>query len=234
VTDCEQRAVGRGAVDDGRLRAAERGILTFELQDVIIHHLSNASLQVMSQLKADDPGQLREVLRRVTNCTESALSELRLLVRVGRDDPAAATGTDAIGQLSQRFPPTEAAAQWAQRLVAAGLDPVIKFPHQADQLRMTAQRTLVRALEVAGQNILQHSPARSRCAVTVHVDARHVLLEATNPLRTPAADHSHPLGRSLRSLRERVDLTGGVLRAGPSVSAAGDREWAVVVLLPAD
>jgi len=233
VTDCEQRAVPQGATDDRRLRAAERGTLTFELQDVIIHHLSNASLQVMSQVDADDPQQLREVLRRVTTSTESALSELRLLISLGRDDPAAA-GTDVIGQLSQRFPPTQAAARWAQRLVDAEFDPLIRLPHQADQLRMTAQGTLVRAMDVAGENILQHAPARSRCAVTVRVDARHVLLQATSPLRTPPGADSHPLGRSLRSLRERVDLTGGVFRAGPSVSTAGNGEWVVVVLLPSD
>jgi signal transduction histidine kinase len=232
VTDPKQGSLAQLAVEDGRLRAAERNLLILELQDVIIHQLSNASLQVMSQFNGDDASELREVLRQVGDSTESALAELRLLVRVGRDDPAAAAVTDAIGELSQRFPPTEAVARWAQRLLDAGFDPVINFPHQADRLRMSMQGTLVRAMDATGDNILQHAPARSRCAITLRVNATHVLLEVTSSLRTATVAHSVPLGRSLRSLRERVDLTGGGFHAGPSLSASGDGEWAVVVLLP--
>jgi len=222
------------AVEDGRLRAAERNVLMLELHDVIVHQLSNASLQVMSQSNGDDPGELREVLRRVGDSTESALAELRLLARVGRDDPAATAGTDAIGELSQRLSPTEAVTRWGQRLLDAGFEPVISFPDQADRLRMTVQGTLVRAMDATGDNILQHARARSRCAIPLRVNAKQVLLEVTSALRTATMAEGVPLGRSLRSLRERVDLTGGGFRAGPSLSASGDGEWVVGVLLPQD
>src|SRR3712207_6974984 len=44
VTDHERRSLAQVALEDGRLRAAERSILMLELQDVIIHQLSNVSL----------------------------------------------------------------------------------------------------------------------------------------------------------------------------------------------
>jgi signal transduction histidine kinase len=222
------------ATDDGRLRAVERSHLILELQDIIVHQLSNVSLQIMSQLAGNDPRLLRDVLRRVGDSTESALAELRLLVRVGRELTAAAPAPDAIAELSQRLAPTAAAARWAERLLDAGFEPLIRFAPQADDVRMTVQGTLLRALDTTATNILEHAPGHCRCAISLRVNAARVLLEVTSPLSPVPVANRGTRGESLRRLRARVELTGGAFCAGPSVSASGEGEWAVRVLLPRD
>lgn len=220
--------------EDARLRADERAVLARELHDVVTHQLSTISLQVMSHVDSADPDELRRVLRKVGRCTDSGLTELRLLVRVLRDHPATAGGPVEVRALSERVPPTAAAAGWARRLLEAGFDPTIDIPAQADRLEMTVQSTLTRTLEVTGDNLIRHAPPRSRCSIAVSVNPTQVIIRVVSPLATPPpADHGS-LGWGLRGLRERVDLTGGTLTAAPSSSPAQDPEWVVVVTLPRD
>lgn len=227
------RHLAEVAGEDARLRADERQLLARELHDVVTHQLSNISLQVMSHLESTDADELRKVLKKVNRATDSALTELRLLVRVLRDNPATAAGVDEVGELSQRVAPTMAAASWARRLTDGGFDPSIDIPARADRLEMTVQGTITRALDVACDNVLRHAPARSWCRVTLSVNPTQVVLRAASPL--PAEqDGSAALGWGLRSLRERIDLTGGGFSAGPSTAGPGDPEWVVVVTLPHD
>jgi signal transduction histidine kinase len=228
----EGRQLAEVATEDSRLRSDERRLLARELHDVVTHQLSNVSLQVMSHLDSTDAEELRGVLRRVNRATDSALTELRLLVRVLRDDPATAAGIDELGELSRRVPPTAAAAAWARRLVEAGFDPAIEVPAKADRLEMTTQRTVTRALEVTFDNILRNAPPRSRCTVDVTVNGTQVVVRATNPVQAPGRKKAAGLGWGLRGLRERVDLTGGGFSAGLTAAGPGEPEWVVVVTLP--
>lgn len=220
------------AAEDARLRDDERRVLARELHDVVTHQLSTVSLQVMSHLDSGDADDLAQVLRRVQAATGSALTELRLLVRVLREHPSAGGGRDGVGQLSGRRTPTEVAAGWAGRLVEAGFAPVVEVPTWADRLEMTVQATLVRTLDVACDNILRHAPPRSRCTVTLTLHPAQVVLRAVSPLPVRQPDQV-ALGWGLRGLRERVDLIGGAFSAGPSLAAAG-RQWVVVVTVPHD
>ena len=194
-------------------------MLARELHDVVTHQLSTVSLQVMSHLDSDDAVDLAQVLRRVDAATSSALTELRLLVRVLRERPG--TGK-RLGRAGGAVPAPRAdrgRRAWSARLADAGFDPVVEVPARADQLEMTVQATLVRTLDVACGNILRHAPPGSACTVALAVHPTQVVIRVISPL--PVGPHEPvALGRSLRGLRERVDLIGGGLRAGPA-SAAG-------------
>ena len=221
------------AAEDARLRDDERCILARELHDVVTHQLSTVSLQVMGHLDSDDAVDLAQVLRRVHGATSSALIELRLLVRVLREHPGPGSGPDGLAELSRRRTPTEAAAAWSTRLSDAGFDPVVAVPARADQLEMTVQATLVRTLDVACDNILRHTPSGSACRVALAVHPTQVVITVASPL--PVRPHELvALGRGLRGLRERVDLIGGGLRAGPASAAGSAPQWVVVVTLPRD
>lgn len=222
------------AAEDARLRADERRVLARELHDVLTHQLSNVSLQVMSHLESDDTAELRRVLAKVNRSTNSALTELRLMVRVLRNDPVTAPTTDEVGELSRRVAPTLAAAAWARRLTEAGFEPDITISARADRLEMTAQATITRTLDICGDNILRHAPPRSGCTLSLSLNANQAVLRAANPLPAPTTDDVATLGWGLRGLRERVDLTGGAFSAQAVSPASSAAEWVVVVTLPLD
>jgi signal transduction histidine kinase len=230
LRDGTGRRLAELAEEDARLRADERRLLARELHDVVSHQLANISLQVMSHQDSVDADELRRVLRRLDRFSQSALTELRLLVRVLRDDPATAPGADEVGELSSRVPPTMAAADWARRLVAAGFDPDIDVPAQADRLEMTVQATVTRALDVTCDNIVKHAPARAHCSVALSLNPTQVVLRTASPLGPP--QERTALGWSLRGLRERVDLAGGAFTARSSTAGATDPEWVVTLTLP--
>ncbi|WP_157754776.1 sensor histidine kinase [Nigerium massiliense] len=214
--------------ETARIRADERRTLSRELHDVISHQLSTVSLQIMGQRASNDDGQVPVLLDKVDAATNSALTELRLLVRVLRDDPATAAAGTEIRELAERLPPTEAAARASLALTEAGFEPDIQLPAQADRLDMTVQRTLSRTIEEATSNILRHAPERVSCTYALSVNEAQVCLRISNPLASDAPVQAD-LGWGLRGLRERVDLTGGYFSAGP---VAGS--WVVTVKLPHD
>lgn len=216
---------GHAAAESARIRADERRTLSRELHDVVSHHLSTASLQLMGVDGNEDEAALRRVLTTVGRETGAALTELRLLVDVLRDDPSTAASGTEIRELAEHLTPTQAAAAAQQALVAAGFDPSIEVPARADQLEMTVQRTLSRTLREAVANVVAYAAPRTRCAVRITVDAQLVTLQVSSAL--PAGFAGARLGWGLRGLRERARLTGGSFAAGPQ-----DGAWVVALTLP--
>lgn len=221
-----------GTTQDGQLRAGERRDLSLELHDVVSHHLANVSLLAMGHLQSTDADELRTVLRRVGRSTDLALRELRLLVRILRDDPATAPGFDQLGGLAGRLAPTAVAIMWRDRLTEAGFAPTVKVPGDADHLGLTVQATITRTLDVTGRNILRHAPAGSRCTITVRISPTQVDLRVVSRLSPRPQPPSS--GRQLRALGERVRLSGGQLRAGAWGSDPDDAQWIVELTLPYD
>lgn len=231
-TKIDQR-LAEAATEDARIRADERRVLARELHDVVTHHLANASLQLMSRADVTDLDVLRKTVRRVADSVSASQTELRLLVKVLRDDPATAAGANEVSELSERLSPTAAAAHWARRLIEAGFDPDIDIPAVADHLQLTVQNTLTRTIATGGQNVLDHAPARSTFTLSVHVSETQVVVRAANP--APPETTAVRLGWGLRELRERVDLTGGAFSAGTSrVPGEEHRQWVVTVSVPRD
>ena len=211
--------------ENARIRADERRLLARELHDVVAHQLSTASLQVMGAHAESDPRALHRALDVVAGATAEALTELRLLVRVLRDDPATAVSGTEIRELAERVPPTRAAAAADLALLEAGFEPDIEVPARADDLAMTVQRTLSRVLHEATDNVIRHAPARSRCVVHTTITDQQVTLEVRNGVPPDAGFPA--LGWGLRGLQERIDLTGGSFAV-----AIADAEWVVTATLP--
>lgn len=220
-----ERSEAQLATENARIRADERRTLSRELHDGVTHQLSTASVQVMGARSVTDPAALHRVLSTIDHATAEALTELRLLARVLRDDPTTAASGTEIRELSQHLPPTQAAAAAELALVEAGFEVDSSVPARADQLGMTVQRTLSRIIAEATGNVIRHALPRTRCTLRIVVGDQQVTLlvvSARNP-----EDDEPTLGWGLRGLRERIALTGGTFKAGPR---AGD--WIVEVGLP--
>lgn len=225
--DKKEAESAQAALETARIRADERRSLSRELHDVIAHQLSTASLQIMGSESLHDPEELHRVIRTVDRANAEALTELRLLVRVLRDDPATAASGTEIRELSQMQTPTQAAAAAELQLLKHGFEPDVRVPASMDGLEMTVQRTLSRFLRECVDNVIQHAPTRSRCQIRARVTDQQVSLHVRNPV--PPGFEEPPLGWGLRGLRERIRLTGGTF----SVQIVGD-EWIVSVTLPHD
>lgn len=217
------------AVEDARIRADERRDLAADLHDVVVHHLSTASLHLLGVADETDPVVLRRVLGTVQASNTAALTELRLLARVLRSDPATAASGMELRELSRQVPPTQAVAEGQLALVRAGFEPQVQVPAAADSLELTVQRTLARLVAEAVANQRAHAPAGARCSIEIQLNDHQVGFQARNALAPGQAGTPPTLGWGLRGVRERVALTGGTLSAGPI-----GPEWVLTASLPHD
>ncbi|WP_342372471.1 histidine kinase [Propioniciclava soli] len=221
-----ERSAFRMATENARIRADERRALSADLHDVVVHHLSTASLHLMAAHGSGEPAVLRRALTAVERSNAAALSELRLLVRVLRDDPATGASGTEIRELAERESPTQAGADGQLLLIRAGFEPAVRVPAAADGLDMTVQRTLARLINETVRNQQRHALPGSRCTIEVQVSDHQVSFHGRNP-RAADAPADPAWGWGLRGVRERISLTGGTFSAGP----VGE-EWIVAATIP--
>jgi signal transduction histidine kinase len=215
--------------------ARERTRIASELHDVVTHNVSVMIVQAGAarQVLTQSPADARDALLAVESSGRAAMSELRHLLGLlspaatgGAGGPEGPAGRDAdlrpqpgLGQL----------AVLVQRVRAAGLDvdlrtgPLPVLPAGQD---LTAYRVIQEALT----NVIKHA---EMAWTTVSLDHREgrMIVEIANAARPPAAAASPAdpgTGRGLLGLRERVELYGGELRAGP----LPDGGWLVRACLP--
>jgi hypothetical protein len=223
---------------DATVRAEERRRLARELYDIVAHHLANVALRTMGRLDTADLGGLQHVLADVNRATGSALVELRLLAHVLEDDPAVLRPFDGVGELTSRLVPSAAAERWHRRLADHGRTAAYQVPVAADLLPLSVQSTLARIFEAVGETALVHAAPGACCTLAIEVGVTEVRVSSRTelPLAPPAhqqgGDPERELHRSLRGLRERVDLSHGRLEAAVQTQEDRKREWVVTVVLP--
>ncbi|MBO0773344.1 MAG: sensor histidine kinase [Actinobacteria bacterium] len=198
----------RRAVEELQLaRAEERLRLSREVHDVVSHSLSTIAVQagVARLVLAEQPGQAGTALSAIETASRSALDELRNLLRQIRDpqeldEAAMPTLSDLpalIGKLRQ-----------------AGLDVSYRSTGQPRPYSTAVELSAYRIAQEALTNVTKHaSGARTR--VEVGHGASELTLTVTDgggpdPVR-PAAGG----GLGIPGMRERAELLGGTLTAGP-------------------
>jgi signal transduction histidine kinase len=198
----------RRAVEEIRLaRAEERLRLSREVHDVVSHSLSTIAVQagVARLVLAKQPGQAGAALSAIETASRSALDELRKLLRQIRDpEDAGEAATPTLSDL----------AALIGRLRRAGLDVSYQGTGDPRPYSTAVELSAYRIAQEALTNVTKHaSSARTR----VHVDhgADELTITVTddgspNPAR-PAASG----GLGIPGMRERAELLGGTLTAGP-------------------
>lgn len=201
--------------------AAERERLAREMHDVIAHGVSVMVVQAGAarQVLGSSPEQAREALLSVEETGRAAMGELRKMLGIlGDGEPAAALapqpGLEQLGPLVRR---TEEAGLPIQLHIRGDRRPL---PQAVD---LAAYRIVQEALT----NCLRYS-GLARTEVRLDYRDRELKLEILDEGGHDPSPGAAGGGRGLAGMRQRVELYGGTLEAGPRL----ERGYAVRAWLP--
>ncbi|MEU0155049.1 sensor histidine kinase [Micromonospora fulviviridis] len=210
-------------------RAGERSAIARELHDVVAHHVASMVLRVgvARHVLPDLDPRVSEVFDDVHGTGTAALNDLRRLVAVLRD-PDGVRGDAALTAIEPAALPAalDAAVDRARQAgitVEADVDPGV------GSLDAVRGQAVLRLTQEALTNVAKHAgtAARARLAVAVVDGAVHWEVSDDGRGSVPAAVPAGG-GHGLTGMRERVEVLGGRLEAGPT--GAG---WRVRTVLPA-
>jgi signal transduction histidine kinase len=202
-----------------RAAAEEQARISRELHDVIAHNVSVMTVQAAAARDVfdADPSRAREALASIESTGRAALTELRRLLSAVRDggqpELAPQPGLDALEELASQV----RRAGLAVELNIAGTRPPLPAA-----LDLSAYRIVQEALT----NTLKHASA-SRAWVDVRFGPSEVDVTIRDD-GVGAAANGAASGRGLVGMRERVELFGGQLEAGPRAGGG----YAVSARLP--
>lgn len=209
--------------------SAERARIAREMHDVVAHSLSVIIVQADggAYVARQDPDRAVEVLRTISGTGREALTQMRHLLGVLREDPAA--GTPAAPSAPQ--PGLADLAGLVGQVGATGLPVHARLPTPAEVADVPAATALVayRVVQECLTNVLKHAGRVGRVEVGVQRVADRLRLEVSDDGRGAAASlgstppgaaperpvSDEPGGQGLRGMQERVALLGGRLVAGP-------------------
>jgi signal transduction histidine kinase len=221
----EERAalLERARRDDAdRAVARERLRIARELHDVVAHSLSVVAVQsgMAEHLLAMQPERAAAALSAISDTSRSALTELRRLLGVLRsaDEPAGSlVPALGIGDLPAL----------ADRVRDAGVAVELTTSGDAGDVEAAAGLTVYRIVQEALTNTVRHAGpgTAARVAVSCRPAAVEVLVVDDGG---SAAARLPGTGVGLIGMRERVEVFGGDLDAGP-VAGGG---WRVAARLP--
>jgi signal transduction histidine kinase len=209
----EREVAAREAVVDERARIAR------ELHDVVAHHVSTMVVQAGAERRMVPPDQheTREVLGSIERTGRGALTEMRRMVAMLRQDPA----EDLAPQ-----PRLSDLPELVRQMQDAGLEVRLDVTGEqrplADGIELSAYRIVQEALT----NAYKHA-AGARACVEVGYGPESLSLAVTDDgrgARTDVPDSGH----GLVGMRERVALYGGTFEVGAATTGG----FAVRVLLP--
>ncbi|OEV31182.1 hypothetical protein AN219_06325 [Streptomyces nanshensis] len=235
---------------------AERGRMARELHDVVANHLSAIAIHSTAALSLDSPDHTatRDSLTVIRENSVQGLAEMRRLIGLLRD----ASGGDEAAELTAS--PTLAGLDALLERARSGAgNPGLKFSLRyehgaAASLPAPVELAAYRVVQESVTNALKHSAPGT---VTVELlgvppdggrGSGHrpgpLTVRVTSPLRDtrdPGGTDRLPAprapgsGAGLIGMRERVELLGGALRAGPADgSNGGTRIWEVRAELPVE
>lgn len=206
--------------------ARERTAMARELHDIAAHHLSGIAVMtgaIGRQIDTDPDGAKRAV-QEVRTQSREMLRDLRRLVVLLRED---APGSGLVGEES--LTGVAGLVEAAQRTGADVTLTELGEPRAASGVGPLAQLSAYRTVQEALANAARHAPG---APVEVTVDGR-------DPVRVvvtvrSGAPRGVPEGRGgglgLVGMRERADLTGADLTAGPTPEGG----WLVELVLPTE
>jgi signal transduction histidine kinase len=209
-------------------RADERSAIARELHDVVAHHVASMVLRVgvaRHVLPGLDP-RVAEVLDDVHGTGTTALADLRRLVAVLRD-PSGVRGDAALTAIEPGALPAalDAAVEGARRTgltVEADVDEAVG---SIDAVRALA---VLRLTQEALTNVAKHAGTTARVRLCVAIADGQVTWEVSDSGGSPGTVAAPPGGgNGLVGMRERVEVLGGTLTAGPSGPG-----WRVSTVLP--
>lgn len=192
--------------------ATERARIAREMHDIVAHSLSVVVTlaDAASIVGKTDPARATEAMEHVSAVGRQALSDMRQLIGVLR--------TESDADLAP--PPTTAQLdELVDRLRATGLDVTLERTGEPFELAAVVELSLYRIVQEALTNTLKHSGATT-ADIVLRYDRPLVALEVLDNgagAGKSGAGKSGiaPDGHGIEGMRERANLHGGSLSAGP-------------------
>ncbi|MGW8778505.1 sensor histidine kinase [Streptomyces sp. NPDC055796] len=210
----EQEEKARRAVMEERIQIAR------ELHDVIAHHVSVISVQtgLAGYVFSSDPPTARRALDTIGDSAREALSEMRRMLVVLRDDergPAEreTPGDSGLGRLDELV----------KRVAEAGVPVDVSVTGRAYALPPGIDLCAYRVVQEALTNVIKHAPA-ARTTIRVHYGEDEVCIRVKDDGSGPArarkgmglsAAAPGGAGQGLIGMRERATIYHGTVTAAP-------------------
>ncbi|AWZ01467.1 sensor histidine kinase LiaS [Rhodobiaceae bacterium] len=196
----EQDYEARRAVADERTRIAR------ELHDVVAHRVSMMTVQAgaAKTVAAQKPEEALKAMEAVEAAGREALDELRHILGVLRPDP---DGDDHGPQPGLAdVPLLVEQVQKAGLSIELKMDPLAPLPARVD---LSAFRIIQEALT----NVMKHAGSKASTDVTLFAKNGWITIQVTNQGENEASFPQSGFG--IAGMRERAELLGGSLKAGP-------------------
>lgn len=205
VLEHERELLAREAV------VAERCRIARELHDVVAHSLSVIAIQADAAEGALDrePDRAREPLAAVKHTAREALSEMRHLLGLLRDE--------ADSPALEPQPGLNSLDRLVDQVRAAGLVVDLDVAGEDRTLAPGTDLSAYRLVQEALTNTLKHAGA-TRVSITVRYSAAGVDLEVADDGAGDVTAQADGTGHGLIGMQERVALYGGSLHVGPVAS----------------
>jgi signal transduction histidine kinase len=217
-----RRAESAAAVEAAH--QAERTRIARELHDLVAHQLAAITIQAgAARMAASSPPD--PVLSAVEQLAREALAELNHLLGALRREPDG----------SVPRPPAPTLADLGSLLAAsreAGIAAGLEITGGPRPLPPGVELSVYRIVQEALANTGRHAPGAA-ISVTLHYQAGQLRVDVVNTA-PPAVKHPAwplpwpPGGRGVRGMRERAELYGGQLTAGPRPGGG----FAVTAVIP--
>lgn len=223
----EQR---RRELESRAARAGERAAIARELHDVVAHHVASMVLRigVARHVLPDLDPRVGEVFDDVHRTGSTALADLRRLVAVLRDPEGVRTDAALTAIDPSALPAAlDGAVETARR---SGLVVDADIDAAAGTLDAVRGLAVLRLTQEALTNVAKHAGPAAGVRLSVAVTDGDVAWEVVDDGGgRPLSGGGLPGGgHGLTGMRERVEVLGGELEAGPSGTG-----WRVRTVLPA-
>ncbi|MFF7971163.1 histidine kinase [Streptomyces sp. NPDC007905] len=184
--------------------AKERAQLAREMHDVVSHQVSLIAVQAGALQVSSRDTETRNGAATIRRLSVQTLDELRHMVSVLR----------ASGSRATELTPQPSLADLQRLVSGSGMEAELKTDLPED-LPPTVQRAVYRTVQEALTNVRKHAPGATATVRIHHADGS-IRATVTNtaptrpPLPLPGAHHG------LVGLRQRAELLGGTITAGPT------------------
>jgi signal transduction histidine kinase len=184
--------------------AEERARIARELHDIVAHGLSIIAVQAgaAQQLVERDPAAAREHLEAVHRIAKEAMTEMRRLLDVLREDDASYTPQPGLARVPELVEearsagvPVEVIEEGSPRDLPAGVD-------------LVAYRVVQESLT----NVRKHAPG-APTRIALDYEPRGISIDVSNEAGAHRGD-SNGGGHGLVGMAERVRIFGGELETG--------------------
>jgi signal transduction histidine kinase len=203
--------------------ARERLRIARELHDVVAHSMSVVAVQsgMAEHVLASQPERAAAAISAISASSRSALTELRRLLGVLRaDDEPEGSLAPALGLADL--------PSLVERVRDAGVTVELTTTGDPDAVPAAAGLTVYRIVQEALTNAVRHDGAGAAVAVAVRCGPGVVDVEVVDDGHGTPAEEAPGAGTGLIGMRERVEVFGGDLAAGPAAGGG----WRVAARLP--